>query len=85
MSKSKVIKSLILKAARLLMPVIFTCQVSACSIYPNKFKCSEAKGAPCIMLRDVDRQIDSGKIGEIYPKACSIKKRCHYDERLIEK
>ena len=44
----------------------------ACSAYPNRFKCGDAKGLSCKMLRDVDRQIDSGQIQETY----KVKKRC---------
>ena len=42
--------------------------LSGCSTYPNKFKCGDAKGLGCMMLRDVDTQIDSGQIEEAYKK-----------------
>jgi hypothetical protein len=44
-----------------------------CSTYPSKFKCGDAKGLGCTMLRDVDVQIDSGRIEEAYldNKKCS--------------
>ncbi len=42
--------------------------LSGCSTYPNKFKCGDARGLGCTMLRDVDTQIDSGKIEEVYKK-----------------
>jgi len=43
--------------------------LSGCSTYPNKFKCGDAKGLGCSMLRDVDTQIDSGQIEEAYKKS----------------
>ncbi|PCI01063.1 MAG: hypothetical protein COB76_02170 [Alphaproteobacteria bacterium] len=50
--------------------------ITACSTYPNKFKCGDAKGLGCTMLAEIDRQIDSGKIEEVYKdKKCSGK-RC---------
>ncbi len=47
--------------------------ISACSTYPNKFKCGDARGLGCTMLREVDMQIDSGKIEEAYKD----KKKCY--------
>lgn len=46
--------------------------LSGCSTYPNKFKCGDAKGLGCTMLRDVDTQIKSGQIDEAYKtnKSC---------------
>lgn len=41
---------------------------SGCSTYPNKFKCGDARGLGCTMLRDVDKQIDSGQIEQAYKK-----------------
>ena len=46
--------------------VILSSILSSCAVYPNKFKCSDAKGSPCTMLRDIDRKIDSGEIEEAY-------------------
>jgi hypothetical protein len=40
--------------------------LSGCSTYPNKFKCGDAKGLGCTMVRDVDTQIKSGQIDEAY-------------------
>ena len=47
--------------------------LAGCSTYPNKFKCVDARGLGCTMLRDVDTQIDSGKIEEAY----TLKKKCN--------
>jgi hypothetical protein len=46
--------------------------LTGCSTYPSKFKCGDTRGLGCTMLRDVDTQIDSGKIEEAY----STKKKC---------
>lgn len=40
--------------------------ISGCSTYSSKFKCSEARGLGCTMIRDIDQQIDSGQIEEAY-------------------
>lgn len=40
--------------------------VSGCSTYPSKFKCGDARGLGCTMLSEIDRQIDSGEIEEVY-------------------
>jgi hypothetical protein len=40
--------------------------LTGCSTYPSKFKCGDAKGLGCTMLRDVDTQIKSGEIDEAY-------------------
>jgi hypothetical protein len=51
---------------RLTVFTILSLTVSSCAVYPNKFKCSDARGAPCTMLRDIDNKIDSGEIEGIY-------------------
>jgi len=53
-----------------------------CSTYPNKFKCGDARGLGCTMLRDVDTQIDSGKIEEAYAPKKKCKGRKCQDEDL---
>jgi hypothetical protein len=54
---------------KILAVILFTSiGLSGCSTYPNKFKCGDAKGLGCTMLRDVDVQIDSGQIEEAYKK-----------------
>lgn len=45
-----------------------------CSTYPSKFKCGDARGLGCTMLREVDAQIDSGQIEEAYKGA----KKCRF-------
>jgi hypothetical protein len=50
---------------RFILAPLLLLSLSACSVYPNKFKCRDARGLPCTMLREVDRQIDSGQIAEI--------------------
>ena len=44
--------------------------VASCSTYPSKFKCGDARGLGCTMVRDIDKQINSGKIEEAYNKEC---------------
>lgn len=43
--------------------------ISACSTYPSKFKCGDAKGLGCTMVRDIDIKIDSGEIEIAYDKS----------------
>jgi len=69
------------KNSKILAAILFALiGLSGCSTYPNKFKCGDAKGLGCTMLRDVDTQIDSGQIEEAYKKnkkcrgkSCSVK------------
>ena len=66
MIKNKMeIKSKINQLSTLLL-ISFT--IASCSTYPSKFKCGDAKGLGCTMLSEVDRQIDSGKIEQVYKK-----------------
>lgn len=53
--------------------IALSCFIQACSTYPSKFKCGDAKGLGCTMLRDVDMQIDSGKIEEAYSEGKKCK------------
>ncbi len=69
MANNMNITAKIIRAITLLLAMF---SMSACSTYPNKFKCGDAKGLGCTMLREVDRQIDSGKIEEAYKD----KKKC---------
>jgi hypothetical protein len=58
------------KNSKILTAILFALiGLSGCSTYPNKFKCGDAKGLGCTMLRDVDNQIDSGQIEEAYKKS----------------
>ncbi|MDP5020680.1 MAG: hypothetical protein NWP91_02970 [Rickettsiaceae bacterium] len=57
--------------------------LAGCSTYPNKFKCGDARGLGCTMLRDVDAQIDSGKIEEAYaPKKKCRGGKCHENSSI---
>lgn len=49
--------------------------ITSCSTYPNKFKCGDARGLGCTMLHEVDKQIDSGQIEEVY-KGKNKDKKC---------
>jgi hypothetical protein len=60
------------KRIRAIVLLLTVFSISACSTYPSKFKCGDAKGLGCTMLAEVDKQIDSGKIAEAYKD----KKRC---------
>lgn len=64
--------SITVKITQSIILLLMTFGVSACSTYPSKFKCGDARGLGCTMLREVDRQIDSGKIEEAYKD----KKKC---------
>jgi hypothetical protein len=55
------------KKFRTLITILFAAiGLSGCSTYSNKFKGDPAKGLWSTMVRDVDIQIDSGQIEEIY-------------------
>ena len=58
--------SITVKTIRAITLLLAIFSMSACSTYPNKFKCGDAKGLGCTMLAEVDRQIDNGKIEEVY-------------------
>jgi hypothetical protein len=58
--------SITTKTIRAITLLLAIFSISACSTYPNKFKCGDAKGLGCTMLAEVDRQIDNGKIEEVY-------------------
>jgi hypothetical protein len=51
--------------------------LAGCSTYPNKFKCGDARGLGCTMLSEVDKQIDSGKIEQIYKDKKCRRGRCN--------
>jgi len=55
--------------------VTVTCAaLSACSTYPSKFKCGDAKGLGCTMVREIDTKIDSGEIEVAYMESNKNKK-----------
>lgn len=64
--------SITAKIIRAMVMLLAVFSISACSTYPGKFKCGDAKGLGCTMLAEVDKQIDSGKIAEAYKD----KKKC---------
>ena len=51
---------------KIVTSIIVLLSLSACSTYPAKFKCGDARGLGCTMLHEVDKQIDSGQIEEAY-------------------
>ena len=53
--------------------IILLIFLSSCSTYPSKFKCSDARGFTCMMLRDVDKKIESGEIAEAYKNGKNYK------------
>lgn len=60
-----------------IMMLIVGVSIVSCSTYPSRFKCGDAKGLGCTMLHEVDAQIDSGQIEEVYKvknKKCSGRK-----------
>ena len=75
MFKSKITTQGYCKA---ILSSILLLSLTACSTYPNKFKCGDAKGLGCTMLSEIDRQIDSGEIERAYQekqdKKCRGKK-----------
>lgn len=55
------------------MFILMSC-LSSCAVYSGSFNCGDSKGARCIMLSEVDRQIDSGEIETVYlDKKCKGK------------
>lgn len=52
--------------SRQLHALLMLFALSACSTYPSKFKCADSRGLGCTMLSNVDKQIDSGEIQEVY-------------------
>ena len=74
---SKIVFRIIAKTIRATLMLLTVFSISACSTYPSKFKCGDAKGLGCTMLAEVDKQIDSGKITEIYQDKAKCKgKNC---------
>ena len=59
--------------------------ITSCSTYSNKFNCKEAKGLGCTMLHQIDQQIDSGQIEEVYKqnnqKNCKGKKKSNLNNQ----
>jgi len=69
--------SITAKIIRAIALLLVAFGVSACSTYPNRFKCGDAKGLGCTMLHEVDAQIDSGQIEEAYKVKSKTKdKKC---------
>ena len=67
------------QAAITLLTVI---SITSCSTYSGKFECGDAKGLGCTMLREVDNQIDSGQIEEIYSSQKCKGKKCTMNHKL---
>ena len=47
---------------------------TACSNYSSKFECGVSRGVNCMMLRNIDNQIDSGEIERSYNNTASTTK-----------
>ena len=54
------------QVTKIVTAIIVLLSLSACSTYPSKFKCGDARGLGCTMLHEVDARIDSGQIEEAY-------------------
>lgn len=46
----------------LILPML----LSSCAIYSAGFNCPDSKGARCVMLSEVDKQVNSGEIETVY-------------------
>jgi hypothetical protein len=54
------------KAASKVALLLLSFIVSGCTTYSKDFKCRDARGVGCTMMREIDNQIESGKIEEAY-------------------
>lgn len=50
--------------------------LTACSTYPARFKCGDARGLGCTMVREIDVKIDSGEVEAPYQKTKKNCKNC---------
>jgi len=63
-----------LNKAKIVYLLILTTCLSSCAVYSGSFSCGDSKGARCVMLSEVDGQIDSGEIETVYlDKKCKGK------------
>jgi hypothetical protein len=56
--------------------IMLLVDLSSCAVYSSSFDCPDARGARCLMLSEVDKQIDSGEIETVYLAAKCKSKVC---------
>ncbi|MGV2433274.1 MAG UNVERIFIED_CONTAM: hypothetical protein LVQ98_08525 [Rickettsiaceae bacterium] len=57
--------------------------LTSCSTYPAKFKCGDARGLGCTMVREIDYKIDNGEVETAYKQKKRICKNCPKDSSAI--
>jgi hypothetical protein len=67
------------------MTLILPFVLQSCSVYSSSFSCSDSKGAPCVMLSDVNRMIDSGEIKTVYQNKKCRTGKCALENENVPK
>ena len=49
--------------------------LSGCNAYSSKFNCPDAKGAPCLMMSDVEMMVRTGEIENYHYTRGQLKKK----------
>ena len=80
--KNNVHKNTLVKLAMSLMLSSF---LNGCSAYSGKFLCGDSLGAPCVMLSEIDKQINSGEIVEVYKDRKCNGSKCYKDRNISTK
>jgi hypothetical protein len=65
----------------LILPML----LSSCSIYSAGFNCPDSKGARCMMLSEVDKQVDSGEIETVYLNRKCCGNSCRLEHSNVPK
>lgn len=68
--------------AKLVTSLMLTVFLNGCSVYSGKFTCGDSRGAPCVMLSEVDKKINSGEIVEIYKDRKCKGGKCYKDQNI---
>ncbi len=68
--------------AKLLTSLMLTVFLSGCSTYSGKFTCGDSRGAPCVMLSEIDKKINSGEIVEVYKDKKCKGSKCSKDQNI---
>lgn len=66
-------------SAKLASSLLLIALLTGCSTYSGKFTCGDSRGAPCVMLSEIDKKINSGEIVEVYKDKKCKSGKCSKD------
>ncbi len=61
-----------------IMVMLLCIMSSGCSAYSSRFACPDSKGAPCLMMSEIERMVQTGEIERYHYSKKHLKNKYKY-------